>query len=272
MLETGSYRARLERSEREEFERYMLERYMLERRVKLERLDAIRLERRARGIIDIITEEEKRTLLLRANTISYEYIEELIAKYGPITDVIFNILISGRAGSFDLLFRLLTNYQELITEDNFNKIITLDPPHELPPSDISPEHFIVPHNPLYKPRDIERIIHFLIDKYPRLLTEHNIEQIRQYICLELDYIHRLKTFYRDSRLNEHPEVISKIIILNKKEECLQQIRQILIGQEIAHSEYSMLSRRRLERGCTILGGVISSPESAQSDAQNCGYI
>ncbi len=127
-------RERLQRLERERLERERLERLERERlervkRGKLERLESIRLEKRRRGIIDTITEKEKRKLLLRADTVNYEYIEELIAKYGPITkNIIFDILISGRAKSFDLLRELFANYPELITEENFNKIIALDPP------------------------------------------------------------------------------------------------------------------------------------------------
>ena len=199
------------------------------KREKLERIETKRLERRARGIIDTITEKEKRALLLRADIIDYEYIEELIAKYGQIIDV-FNILISGRARSYHLLRELLTNYPELITEENFNKIIALDPP--VPPNQPgqSPEHLIMPNNPLYKPRDREQLIIDLISRNPRLVTEHNIEQIRQYITQEVNYINRLKTFYRDSGLDGHHEVIPKIIGLDRKQLILNQIRQLLASR------------------------------------------
>ena len=122
------------------------------RRERLERLEAIRLEKRERGIIDTITEKEKRKLLLRAY--NYQDIKELFAKYGPIIDVVFNTLISGRSKSYYLLHHLLINYPELITEENFIKIIALDPPliSDRPDGHIN-EHLITPHNPLYKPRD-----------------------------------------------------------------------------------------------------------------------
>ena len=231
-------RERLERVrlERERLERKRLERERLEivdpgrvKREKLERLETKRLERRARGIIDTITEKEKKALLLRADIIDYEYIEELIAKYGQIIDV-FNILISGRARSYHLLRKLLTNYPELITEENFNKIIALDPPVPTNQPGQSPEHLIMPNNPLYKPRDREQLIIDLISRKPRLVTEHNIEQIRQYITQEVNYINRLKTFYRDSGLDGHHEVIPKIIGLDRKQLILNQIRQLLASR------------------------------------------
>jgi hypothetical protein len=228
-LESLLERNRLERErlERERPERERLERERLERvkREKLERLETKRLERRARGIIDTITEKEKRKLLLRADTVNYEYIEELIAKYGPNTkNIIFDILISGRAKSFDLLSELFANYPELITEENFNRIIALDPPI---PQNQNQEHIIMANNPFYKPRDREKIILDLITTYPRLVTEHNIEIIRQYITLETDHINRLKTFYRESGLDDHPEVITKITDLNRKQFLLNSIRQLL---------------------------------------------
>jgi hypothetical protein len=83
------------------------------------------------------------------------------------------------------------------------------------------------NNPLYKPRDREKIILDLITTYPRLVTEHNIEIIRQYINLETDHINRLKTFYRESGLDDHPEVITKITDLNRKQFLLNCIRQLL---------------------------------------------
>ena len=88
----------------------------------------------------------------------------------------------------------------------------------------------MPSNPLYKPRDREQLIIDLISRNPRLVTEHNIEQIRQYIIQELDYINRLKTFYRDSGIDDHHEVIQKIIGLDRKQLLLNHIRQLLASR------------------------------------------
>ena len=91
--------------------------------------------------------------------------------------------------------------------------------------------FISPDNPLYKPLDREKIIYCLLERYPRLLTENNILQILSYQSIELDYIYRLKDFYAYSHLNNDPDVIDEIIILNEKEEYLQDIDTILRGSE-----------------------------------------
>ena len=222
-------RERLERLERERFDREYQEIMELRergRRERLERLEAIRLEKRERGIIDTITEKEKRKLLLRAY--NYQDIKELFAKYGPIIDVVFNILISGRSKSYYLLHQLLINYPELITEENFIKIIALDPPltSDRPDGHIN-EHLITPHNPLYKPRDRELIIQELINRYPRLVTENSKLILRQYITQELHHIHTIRNFYVQNNLDDNREVMTKIYDLNTKERNLLSIRDQL---------------------------------------------
>ena len=211
------------KDERDRLERERLVRERLEReRLERERLERNRLALRERGI----TEKEKRTLLLRAN-IDYRYIEELFNKYGLITDVVFNILISGRSKSYYLLRDLLIHHPELATIDNFLRIIALDPP--VPPNLQNQlfEHLIRPTDPLYKPRDRELIIQDLINRYPNLVTANNKFVLRQYISQELRYIETIRSFYYDHDLDGNMEVNMKIRELNGKERNLITIRNQL---------------------------------------------
>jgi hypothetical protein len=90
--------------------------------------------------------------------------------------------------------------------------------------------FIKRDDPLYKPFDREKIIYFLLERYPRLLTNSaQVSQIYRYIFIELDYIYRLKDFYR-----LYYWAVDEIIILNEKKEYLENIRTIL-----SESEYFM---------------------------------
>jgi hypothetical protein len=211
------------KDERDRLERERLVRERLEReRLKIEKLERNRLALRERGI----TEKEKRTLLLRSN-IDYRYIEELFNKYGLITDVVFNMLISGRSKSYNLLHDLLIEHPQLATIDNFSRIIALDPPVPLNLQNQLFEHLIKPHDPAYKPRDRELIIQDLINRYPSFLTANNRFALRQYIAQELRYINSIRDFYYDHDLDGHIEVIMKLRELGYKEGNLISIRNQL---------------------------------------------
>ena len=209
--------------ERLEEERLEDERLEIERQDELDRLQE---ERYQRFWFQYYNWKRKKKLLLRAY--NYHDIEELFAKYGPIIDVVFNILISGRSKSYNLLHLLLLNYPELITEENFNKIITLDPPLTFDRQDgYFNEHLITPHNPLFKPRDRELIIQELINKYPRLVTENSKLILMQYITQQLHHIQVMTNFYISHNLDDNREVMSKMRSLNAKRDVLLSIRDQL---------------------------------------------